>query len=408
MSKRVPHEEGSSLKTLFLMSIDSLLCSACQHGALSDVQDLLARGGVDVNACGAENLPPLALAARAGHVEIVRLLLHSCSDANVLLALTSAAERRDNVAVLQLLVDSGVKRHNLSAAIKQAGLVDCERNFRCLWAAGASHAAAFQAAVSGRFAEPLESLARWHVDVDTRVDEGTALIATAMFPSDEQCVSLCRSLLVRGADPNATFADLAARSALHVAVSSIPSRRGPQQYWPLCCRWLLAGGADANAADEDGETPLMQALGSSSRSALLPLLLAAGASFAAVNKSGESALQMGWDNVDGWLFKEALTDALSDRYAFSDEELADARSAVAVARAEIEQSRRELLADRRALVRSVAWPIAVGLQGLHLPAFVTLCVLDESLCLLSDLATMHFKWSVICAVKHFHDRGEAT
>jgi hypothetical protein len=152
----------------------------------------------------------------------------------------------------------------------------------------------------------------------------------------------------------------------------------------------------------------MQVIGSSSAAALLPLLLAAGASFAAVNKSGESALEMGWDNVDGCCFKEALTDALSDRYAFSDEELADARSAVAVARAEIEQSRRDLLADRRALVRNVAWPIAVGLQGLQLPAFVTLCVLDESLCLLSDLATMHFKWNVICAVKHFHDRREAT
>jgi ankyrin repeat protein len=245
------------------------------------VQDLLARGGVDVNACSAENLPPLALAARAGHVEIVRLLLHSCSGASVLRALTSAAERRDNVAVLQLLVDSGgVDRHNLSAAIKQAGLVDCERNFRCLWAAGASHEAAFQAAVSGRFAEPLEALVRWH---DTRVDEGTALIAAAMFPSDEVCVSLIRSLLVRGADPNATFADLAARTALHVAVSSSPSRRAPQHYWPLCCRWLLAGGADANAADEDGETPLMQVIGSSRAAALLPLLLAAGASFEAAS-----------------------------------------------------------------------------------------------------------------------------
>jgi ankyrin repeat protein len=195
------------------------------------VQDLLARGGVDVNACSAENLPALALAARAGHVEIVRLLLHSCSGASVLRALTSAAERRDNVAVLQLLVDNGgLDRHNLCAAIKQAGLVECERNFRCLWAAGASHEAAFQAAVSGRFAEPLEALVRWHVDVDTRVDEGTALIAAAMFPSDEVCVSLIRCCRTRRLpilrhEPRCT---------------SSPGHRAPQHYWPLCCRCLRA------------------------------------------------------------------------------------------------------------------------------------------------------------------------
>ena len=61
------------------------------------------------------------------------------------------------------------------------------------------------------------------------------------------------------------------------------------------------------------------------------------------------------------------------------------------------------------LVVNKALHVCVGLQSLELPAYVTLAILDELLPgRLRDLESMHFKWEVITAVKHFHDRRANT
>jgi hypothetical protein len=263
-----------------------------------------------------------------------------------------------------------------------------------------SHTSAFHAAVLGGFLEPLRTLVQYHVDVNTLLDDDdTALVLACSIRDDALSTTAVRWLLAHGADPNGRLPEYHSWTALHHTVDSIRVTR-----MPAIVLWLLAGGADADAADEFGKTPLMYSLTYSASSAVLPLLLAAGASFHAVDNSGKSALEYGWDNVDGWCFKVATIDACCERFAYSEAELGDARAAIAAARVEIEQARRSLSADRRAIVRDVAWPICVGLQNLRLPAFVTLCIVDEALCLLCDLMSMHYKWDVVCAVKHFHVR----
>ena len=92
--------------------------------------------------------------------------------------------------------------------------------------------------------------------------------------------------------------------------------------------------------------------------------------------------------------------------SFKEEELSAARAKIVAAKNEIEVARRQLKADRQALVVKKALPMCVGLQSLELPAFVTLAILDELLPgRLGDVVSMHFKWDVITAVKHFHERS---
>lgn len=61
--------------------------------------------------------------------------------------------------------------------------------------------------------------------------------------------------------------------------------------------------------------------------------------------------------------------------------------------------------DDKTVTRNIAFPICIGLQSLDLPALVTLCIVDHSLSPHDDSCTMHFKWSIITAVKHFHQRA---
>ena len=88
---------------------------------------------------------------------------------------------------------------------------------------------------------------------------------------------------------------------------------------------------------------------------------------------------------------------------FTDAELRAARARIAEAKAKIDIERATHV--RRTAVIKRALPMCLALQELQLPAFVTLAILDELLpARLSDLVTMHFKWELITAIKHFHQR----
>ena len=91
----------------------------------------------------------------------------------------------------------------------------------------------------------------------------------------------------------------------------------------------------------------------------------------------------------------------------NEDELNAARAQIAAAALRIDAERLLLKRDRRALVKKQGLSLCIGLQALELPAAVTLSILDESLGGLRDITTMHFKWEVITAVKHFHERAAA-
>ena len=58
-------------------------------------------------------------------------------------------------------------------------------------------------------------------------------------------------------------------------------------------------------------------------------------------------------------------------------------------------------------MRQRATEICVALQRFHLPAWVTLQILDAGVPYALD-ARLGAKWDLVCAVKHFHDRRVAT
>ena len=74
---------------------------------------------------------------------------------------------------------------------------------------------------------------------------------------------------------------------------------------------------------------------------------------------------------------------------------------------DIKEARDELEFEKRSLVIERALPMCIGLQSLEFPAYVTLQILDQFLPRrLRNICTMHFKWEVITAVKHFHERRQ--
>ena len=63
-----------------LVDVQSMrLCQACDMGGVAQVRHLLARGGDASSSCEG-GLSPLYLAARAGHAEVVLVLLDHGAD----------------------------------------------------------------------------------------------------------------------------------------------------------------------------------------------------------------------------------------------------------------------------------------------------------------------------------------
>ena len=100
--------------------------------------------------------------------------------------------------------------------------------------------------------------------------------------------------------------------------------------------------------------------------------------------------------------------ASSHSVQFIREQLDCAHARIAATKDKIDAARKELVLECRALVINKALPVCFALQELQLHAFATLAILDELLpARTRDLVTMHFKWELITAIKHFHDRIQA-
>ena len=164
-------------------------------------------------------------------------------------------------------------------------------------------------------------------------------------------------------------------------------------------------GADINAADNNGFLPLHCAV-RQFNAASVAMLLAAGANVEAVDNSHQTPMQCSAGNRS----LQCLLVAARVQHcpvSLNQEEFDVARQQIAAAARRIDAERLQLKRDRRALVAKRTLPMLLALQNLRFPAYVTLMILDESLGGLRDITTMHFKWEVITAVKHFHERAAA-
>jgi ankyrin repeat protein len=228
------------------------LHQASKAGFVDIARQLIAKGA-DVNAATTETgRQPLADAAGSGHEEIVRLLIAKGADVNAMFskgrhALGDAAKAgHENVVKLLLASGAEVNLHSESRG-------------------GALHAAA-------RFghATILDLLIANGADVNLNAIRGTPLHRAAYGLAkgkDDKCAEMVKRLLAKGADVNAKDPQMG-RTPLHVAVD-----RGRYKTAEV----LIAAGADVNATDNDGQTPIDIALSRKLNKEIVKLLRQHGA-----------------------------------------------------------------------------------------------------------------------------------
>lgn len=249
------------------------------NGGHDDVARLLAQA--DPDAAGEQEIQ-LVRAVETGDSARVRALLAAGAKPNTRVAtgsmLISVAVYREDVVIARLLLDAGaLTNHLVSGEIPllqraaQVGNVELVRLLLEHGAAAGLPQTATYAASSGRL-EVLQLVERTGANLREDADQPLRSAAVA------GCVECVRYLLGRGAQADAR--DSNQRTALGQAVAF---RRHD------AVRALLEGGADARQADpESGWTPLMNAA-MAGDSAMIGILIGAGADPAARDKQGKTA-----------------------------------------------------------------------------------------------------------------------
>ena len=286
----------------------------------AELFDVLLAGGADVNAAGAEGMTALHESAKCCSRETVAFLLERGADVN-------AADAEGNTplhwalgrvhdtdaAVVELLLAAGA---NVNAAnndgvtpLHKSALLWGGAPFRALLAAGADLEAAdgqgrrpLHCAAGRNNARVVKELLSRGADVHARDGDGaTALHLACSAPPPCCCdgAGAHRPLLDAGADAKA--ADSRGRQPMHYVgrfdmadedfnpdndEDDVPRATATAD---AVIAALKDAGADVNAVDDDGCTPVMVAAGASPDHLFIPLLLRHGARIGAPSDCGACA-----------------------------------------------------------------------------------------------------------------------
>ncbi|MCL4790357.1 MAG: ankyrin repeat domain-containing protein, partial [Verrucomicrobia bacterium] len=222
---------------------------AASEGRLADLQQLVA-SGANVNASDAEKATPLHKAATAGQLPAVKWLLEHGASLN--------AKMRDRSTPLLLAASAGQTEVVKFLVLLKANVEAAERG---------GHTP-FTAAVVNGHLEIADLLLRHGANPNHRI-QALLNMTALMYVAGQKLLDAVEFLLAAGA--NANLCDARGQNALHHAISGavmhevvdlgpggdVPEGR-PEDALPIVQR-LLAYGADPNARDEEGKTPLFYA-----------------------------------------------------------------------------------------------------------------------------------------------------
>jgi ankyrin repeat protein/beta-lactamase regulating signal transducer with metallopeptidase domain len=210
----------------------TLLHQACKAGFTEIVKQLISKG-VEVDAKPDSGNTPLKIAAGDGHEEIVKLLISKGADVNA----TSYNGRHP-------LGDAALAGHE--EVVKLLIASGAEANLHAEGRGSALHAAA-----RGGHSTILDILIANGADVNINARNGTPLhlAAGARGSVNDEYAKIVEKLLAKGADVNAK-SPRQGRTPLHAAVD-----KGRYK----TARLLIAAGANVNATDNEGKTPLSEA-----------------------------------------------------------------------------------------------------------------------------------------------------
>jgi ankyrin repeat protein len=267
---------------------------ACQRNDLATIQRLIAQGW-DVNGGDSESLSkPFYVAIENGAHEIVAAIIAAGGrlnepDTHGRTALSIAAEgsfrnpsEESALKMLNYLLEKGADVHAGGEAAVTAASGNNLNFVKRLVAAGARPTPdSLAAAVRGNKEDVVGYLLQLKVDPKTKLKNSRTLFHA--LPEK----ALFERLLALGLDPNA--ADDSGRRPVHVAAS-----RGTQKL-PLM-KLLVEHGADINAADGEGITPLMLSLPNRwmRETEMMHYLVERGARLDLRDKLGRTVLDHAW------------------------------------------------------------------------------------------------------------------
>lgn len=350
----VRHGDVASVKALLSKganpSVHGKKASAPLHWAVrfgdKPIAGLLLSAGADVNAEDVTGMTPLMLAARQGQTEMVKLLLEKGADSahenarkeTALLfginhpkigpmlvkagiakvdlsnsgtwSAAACAARTDNAEMLKILLDKGLSPHaRFTGAVKYKE--EARSLFRIAGEAGGYEAAQLLVDRTRHFEKKTPEIAAAFDDLVMTATRGEKSFMAMLLENEHYVVCakllseplLCAvaqsyrkiapdimgMLLDAGLDVN-QVRKKTGDSLLHLA-----TRWGSQEMM----KFLMKRGANVNAVNKDGDTPLMYMVSSPnpSRSEMerVRILGEAGANPRIVNKRGKNALEKAWN-----------------------------------------------------------------------------------------------------------------
>ncbi len=244
----------------------------------------LLAAGADPDVRTAEGETPLHLhvSARQPDTALVSMLVRGGADVNARNDTGETplhvARKRNRLSVVRTLLELGADANALDNAGRIADPV-------CHWAPGDIYAWQFLARSP---AESVQGCLENGIPADERDADGATYLAR-MVSAVDCCAdfdNVLAAFVDAGADVNAQ--DNAGRTPLHRALSG----RIPAWLLPDVVSALLDAGADPNARDSQGSTPLHLASGRGGSAPLVSVLAAAGADLNVRDNAGETPLHI--------------------------------------------------------------------------------------------------------------------